>query len=144
MQAPGRSLYETLWRFGLTGAVGFIVDAGVLHLVIALAGANVYLARACSFTCAATTTWAINRAFTFSAPQRSARDLGAEWLAYFAASMGGGGVNYAVFALAVHWSPLLHEFPTIAVAIGTAAGMTFNFLMYARYVFSHRVGKEPL
>jgi putative flippase GtrA len=125
-------------RFGLTGALGFVVDAGVLHLMVALLQTNVYLARACSFTCAATATWSINRAFTFSAPRRSAQGLRAEWAAYFVASLGGGCVNYAVFAVAVHSSRLLHQFPTIAVAIGTLAGMVFNFVMYARYVFAGR------
>jgi putative flippase GtrA len=96
---------------------------------------NLFLARGCSFTCAATTTWLINRAFTFSAQRRPPRRLLAEWAAYFAASLGGGCLNYLVFAIAVRLSPWLHEFPTLAVGLGTLAGMTFNFLMYAKYVF---------
>jgi putative flippase GtrA len=121
--------------FGLTGALGFLVDAGVLHFMVSSWNTNLFLARACSFTCAATTTWIINRAVTFSATRRPSRHLVAEWGAYFVASLGGGCVNYAVFALAVHVSPLLYETPTIAVGIGTIAGTAFNFVMYARYVF---------
>lgn len=137
-----RSLRQTLLRFGLTGIVGFVVDAGVLHLIVMLWGTNLYLARGCSFTCAATTTWLLNRVFTFSASQRSAQGLFTEWTAYFIASLGGGGVNYLAFAIAVRLSPLLHRFPTTAVAIGTLTGMVFNFVMYARWVFRARPGKE--
>jgi len=123
-----------LW-FGLTGVVGFIVDAGVLHFMVTDWNANLLLARACSFTCAATTTWIINRFITFAAPRRKPRRLGAEWTAYFTASVAGGCINYLVFTLAVRLSPLLQHIPTIAVALGTLAGMSFNFLAYSRYVF---------
>ena len=126
---------RTLAWFGLTGILGFLVDAGVLHLLVTGWNTNLYLARACSFTCAATTTWMINRAVTFSATHRLARRLLAEWAAYFAASLGGGCLNYLVFAIAVRLSPLLHQTPVIAVGLGTLAGMSWNFLMYAKWVF---------
>jgi putative flippase GtrA len=123
-----------MW-YGLTGVLGFLVDAGVLHLLVTGWNTNLFLARGCSFTCAATTTWLINRVVTFSPRHRRPRPLLAEWAAYFAASVGGGCLNYLVFAVAVRLSPLLHQIPSIAVALGTIAGMAFNFLMYARVVF---------
>jgi putative flippase GtrA len=126
---------QTLVRFALVGAIGFLVDAGVLHMLVSLLGLNLLAARACSFVCAATTTWVANRVFTFTAVPRLGRALLGEWAAYFAASLGGGCVNYLVFAAAVHLSDALHDFPTVAVGIGTLAGMVFNFLMYSRYVF---------
>jgi len=130
---------RTLAWFGVTGAVGFVVDAGVLHLLVTRWNINLFLARVCSFTCAATTTWLINRSITFSTTHRPPRRLLAEWAAYFIASAGGGCVNYAVFVLAVHLSPALYETPSIAVGIGTLAGTAFNFVMYAKYVFrTHR------
>lgn len=134
--ALGSAQLRTLVWFGVTGVVGFLVDAGVLHLLVSGWDANLYLARGCSFTCAATATWLINRGVTFSvAPHRRRRRLLAEWVAYFSASLGGGCLNYLVFALAVRVSPLLHQIPSIAVGLGTLASMSFNFLMYARWVF---------
>jgi putative flippase GtrA len=121
--------------FGVTGVLGFLVDAGVLHVLVSTWNANLYLARGCSFTCAATATWLINRGVTFSARHRRPRRLLAEWVAYFSASLGGGCLNYLVFAIAVRISPLLHQIPSIAVGLGTLASMTFNFLLYARWVF---------
>jgi len=126
---------RTLLWFVFAGALAFLVDVGVLHLLSTGWNVNLFLARACSFTCAATTAWMLNRAFTFSANRKPPRGLLAEWTAYLAASLGGGCVNYAVFALGVRWSPLLYETPSLAVLIGTLAGMTFNFVMYAKYVF---------
>jgi putative flippase GtrA len=119
----------------VTGVVGFVVDAGLLHLLVSRWNTNLYLARGCSFTCAATATWLMNRRMTFPGEHRHRRRLFAEWLAYFSASLGGGCLNYLVFAIAVRTSPLLHEIPTVAVGLGTLASMTFNFLMYARWVF---------
>ena len=132
---PSRLQLRTLLWYGLTGVLGFLVDAGVLHLMVSDWNTNLFLARGCSFTCAATTTWLINRIVTFSSIHRQARQLVAEWAAYFVASLGGGCVNYVVFALAVHLSSTLYETPSIAVGLGTIAGTTFNFIMYARYVF---------
>jgi putative flippase GtrA len=126
---------QKLARFALVGALGFVVDASVLHLLVGLAGLGLLPARACSFVCAATTTWAANRMFTFSAVPRLGRALFAEWAAYFVASLAGGCVNYLVFAAAIHLSPALHDFPTIAVGIGTLAGMVFNFVMYSKFIF---------
>jgi len=127
---------RTLTRFGLIGVLGFLVDAGVLHLLVSLLGANLFLARLCSFTCAATTTWAINRVFTFSAIPRLRREMLAEWAAYFAASIGGGCINYLAFALLVYLSSSFRALPSAAVAIGTLAGTSFNFFMYSKYVFA--------
>jgi putative flippase GtrA len=139
---PSIQLRTLMW-FALTGALGFVVDAGVLHLLVTGWNVNLFLARGCSFICAATTTWMINRVVTFSAPQRAPHRLLAEWAAYLAASLGGGCVNYLVFAVAVRVSPWLHQFPTIAVGLGTLAGMAFNFLMYVRYVFRTHSGTAP-
>ena len=126
---------RTLAWFALIGFLGFLVDAGVLHLMVAAWNTNLFLARACSFTCAATTTWLINRVVVFSSTHRRPHRLLAEWAAYFVASLGGGCLNYLVFVIAVRASPLLHQIPSIAVALGSLAGTTFNFLVYSRYVF---------
>ena len=131
---PSVRLRTLVW-FGLTGVVGFMVDAGVLHFMVTEWNTNLFVARGCSFTSAATTTWIINRIITFAAPRHRPRRLAAEWTAYFTASVAGGCINYLVFALAVRLFPLLHRIPTIAVALGTLAGMSFNFLLYSRYVF---------
>src|SRR2546423_510705 len=53
-----------LLRFGVVGVIGFVVDAAVLTAAIAL-GLGPWLGRALSYLVAATTTFALNRAWTF-------------------------------------------------------------------------------
>jgi putative flippase GtrA len=96
---------------------------------------NVFGARAVSFLTAASTTWAANRALTFSAPSAVWVALCAEWLRYLVASLIGGAVNYGAFALAITFSTLVRQNPVIGVAIGSAAGMCVNYALYAGVVF---------
>jgi len=52
-------------RFALVGTIGFVVDASVLRLVVAIFAINLYAGRLVSFLAAATVTWLLNRTFTF-------------------------------------------------------------------------------
>jgi putative flippase GtrA len=72
-------LRKQLAWFGVGGVIGFVVDAGVVQLLVSKLGADPYSGRLFSFLCAATATWLFNRRFTF-------RDLGhytlfGEWTA---------------------------------------------------------------
>ena len=51
-------------RFGVVGTIGFVVDTAVLYAGLAL-GLGLYGGRAVSYLAAATTTWALNRVWTF-------------------------------------------------------------------------------
>ncbi|WP_431268985.1 GtrA family protein [Dankookia sp. P2] len=53
-----------LLRFGVVGIAGFVVDSGMLTVAIAL-GLGPWLGRVLSYLAAATTTFALNRAWTF-------------------------------------------------------------------------------
>ena len=71
------SLPTQFLRFGLVGAVGFLVDVGVLYAMHGL-GLDLYTARVVSFLAAATFTWLGNRFFTFGTPPRRAARLGGD------------------------------------------------------------------
>lgn len=118
-------------RFALVGAAGFVVDAGVLYAGVAL-GLGLYLGRACSYLCAATFTWALNRRFTFAA---SGPPGLAEWLRFVLANANGGIVNYLTYAALVSWGPGLIGHPVLAVAAGSLAGLGVNFAASERFVF---------
>jgi putative flippase GtrA len=49
--------------------------------------------------------------------------------------IGGGLVNYAVFALLVYQLSAVNEQPAWGVAAGSLAGMGFNFLSSRKMVF---------
>ena len=132
-----RVLRRTVIPFVLVGVIGFIVDAGTLHIIVALSGLPPLAARFFSFLLAAYTTWRLNRGFTFSDRSVGQGSLG-EWLRYLSASSVGAAVNYGVFAALVITLPLLANVQTYGVALGSLAGMAVNFSLYRLVVFPGR------
>ena len=74
--------------FALVGVVGFVVDASVLYMGIYM-GLGLRLGRVFSYLAAVTTTWALNRIFTFKAPSHRGSVVGVG--ALFSLSTGGRG-----------------------------------------------------
>jgi putative flippase GtrA len=130
---PGQML-----RFGIVGGIGFLVDAGVLTLMLAL-GLGPYSGRVVSFLAAATTTWALNRSFTFRRDSPSPTHPAGEWLAYLGLMVIGGLVNYGTYALAVAILDPVARHPVIGVALGSIAGMAINFWTSKTMVFERKV-----
>jgi putative flippase GtrA len=118
--------------FVVAGTVGFVVDAGVLQIALAL-GAGPYLGRLISFFCAVYGTWQINRRWTF--PGERTGSAWSEWWRYVYAMIFGGLLNLATYVIVIHtidagaWTPLL------GVAIGSIVGMVANFLTSKLWVF---------
>jgi len=119
-------------KFGLVGIVGLLVDMAVLYAGLAL-GLEFFAARIPSFLAAATTTWALNRAFTF----KGAADepLHRQWAKFIAANAFGGVVNYAVSVGLEANVAVVGAHPFLAVAAGSIAGMLFNFAASKHLVF---------
>lgn len=122
-----------LLRFGLVGAAGFVVDAGLLQTMVQWGGINPFLARLGSFMAAATATWWLNRCFTFCASNQAGPR---EWMRYIAAMALGGLVNYGAYAAMLLWLPLALRQPWLGVAFGSLAGMVVNYYTSSRFVFA--------
>ncbi|MEX3954893.1 GtrA family protein [Trinickia sp. EG282A] len=121
-----------LTRFLVAGVMGFLVDTGVLYLMLWL-GLGYFAGRAISFLCAVWTTWQFNRRYTF-APSRH-QSIWAEWWRYLAAMSAGGGVNYAAYSGAVSLLRPAPWLPVLAVAVGSVAGLVVNFATAKWWVF---------
>ena len=102
-----RDLLRRLWdrtvgrsqflRFGVVGVAGYAVDATVLTLLVEVSGLDPYSARVASFICAASTTWWLNRHFTFARnPQQK---LAHQWIGFLLVSTGGALLNYGAYVL---------------------------------------------
>lgn len=124
-----------VFRFGAVGAVGFVVDAGVLTLGL-LAGTGPWFGRLLSYLAAATTTYCLNRAWTFQAADRS-RPM-RDWGVFLVVNLVGFACNYGTYAALMTGVPLVAAFPVLGVAAGSLAGMAGNFLLSRRYVFRSR------
>ena len=128
-----RRIPKQLFWFGVGGAIGFVVDAGIVQLLVSKADANPYVARLFSFLCAATSTWLFNRRYTF--PDRGGHSLFGEWTRYMTAMSFGFALNYATYALVVFYSSFVHAWPSIAVAAGSLPGSLINFTGARQWAF---------
>ena len=128
-------------RFCIAGVIGFLVDAGVVQLLVSGFDADPYGARVVSFLCALTATWLFNRRYTFA--PRSDRGLLREWLHYAFAMLGGFVVNYGVYAAMVHWIPLVRAWLLIGVAAGSVGGLVVNYASSRWWVFRQAPPDRP-
>lgn len=136
------SLRDELVRFGMAGAVGFVVDSGILYLCVRFFGWDPYSGRALSFLAAVTTTWTLNRRFTFSDQTPQAR-LPRQYLRYVLGALTGGSVNYATYAVLVYNSDWVQTYLIVGIAAGSLAGMIVNFSVSKWWVFRRAEGGKP-
>jgi putative flippase GtrA len=124
---------KTLFRFLIAGGIGFVVDAGVLHLLLWFTPLGPYIGRAISIPSALLATWVVNRNFTFG---RSNRSLAAEGFRYGSVGLTSALLNYALFSSLLMTEPAVQ--PIIALTLASAAATAFSFFGYSRFVFRHR------
>ncbi|MFM0308877.1 GtrA family protein [Paraburkholderia sp. RL17-383-BIF-A] len=122
-------------RFTIAGAVGFVVDAGILYLALK-AGIGAYVGRAISFLCAVFATWQINRRYTFR--HATSQSVWREWIEYLLAMMLGGACNYGMYVVAMKLVPASALTPLLGVAAGSITGMVVNFTTARIWVFRHK------
>lgn len=135
LAAAGRahlSLLRALLRFGVVGVVGFLVDATVLYGGLWL-GLGPWLGRVLSYLAAATTTFALNRAWTFRDAARAAPLR--QWALFLLVNLAGFAANYGTYAALTAGLPLVAAHPVLGVAAGSLAGMAGNFVLSRRLVF---------
>ena len=124
---------QQLARFAAIGTLAFAVDATTLYFAREALGLGLYAGRVVSFLVAATFTWAMNRRFTF--PEARDAPMARQWLEFLTANGVGGLVNYGAYALLVTYVDVVAAHPTLGVAAGSLAGMSFNFGASRGWVF---------
>ena len=117
--------------FAAVGAVGFVIDAGILTVLMSVMGWGAYGARAISFATAVTATWWLNRRAVFRPTETPKR----EYSSYILVQIIGALINLGVFVLLIESAPPLLDWPVIPLAIGAVAGMIFNFFASRHFVF---------
>jgi len=119
--------------FAVVGAIGFLIDAGILTVLMTGFGIDHYTARAVSFTAAVTATWYMNRRWVFD--RRAVAMSGREYVSYATVQVIGSVINLAVFVAAIELVDGLVQVPVVPLAIGAAVALVFNFGASSRYVF---------
>lgn len=123
--------FHFFW-FAVAGALGFVVDAGVLYLLKGMLG--LYVARGVSFLCAVLATWLFNRSITFGT-SRSGHTRKNEFLIYLSLMVIGGSINYIIYALLIANYSFIATHPIIGIAVGSAAGMFVNLTTSRLFLF---------
>ncbi|MFP1732886.1 GtrA family protein [Lonsdalea quercina] len=118
-------LIKEIFLFGVVGALGFLIDSGVLYLLKSSIG--LYASRVISFICAVIFTWLLNRSFTFREKKKE-RKLSSEFINYFALMLIGGCFNIGVYYTMIQQSAFVQNMPVIGIAIGSIVGMIVNFI----------------
>lgn len=111
-------------RFCIVGAIGFLIDAGILQALVVGMDSNPYGARIISFLAAASGTWLLNRRYTFAVDKKPKTS---EWLYYMACMVLGALVNYGAYAFSITSWDIIAKQPWLGVAIGSIAGLGVNF-----------------
>jgi len=123
-------------RFGIVGGFGFVIDTSVFVLLNEVCGASPYVARAFSILTAMVGTWLGNRTLTFADRAASGkRGILHEWLKFAGANAIGNCLNYATFSAVVALAPPPFDNRYLALVVGTAVGLVFNFTLSKRLVF---------
>ncbi len=125
---------ERMLRFAVVGGTGFVVDAGLLFILIRDFGFDPFTARLISIFFAVLTTWRLNRALTFGA---SASSQASEGLRYVSVAAATACLNYAVYCLVLAlWRDMP---PVMAAVVATLTAMSFSYLGYSRFAFQGSV-----
>ncbi len=131
--AEKRHVAGQFLRYSMVGTVGFVVDSSMLYLAMYGFGLDPYSGRVLSFLVGVTTTWMLNRRFTFpAAPKESPRR---QWATFVAFMLLGASLNYATYAAIIYYGPDHPLTPLAGVAAGAIAGLSVNFTTSRLFVF---------
>ena len=122
-------------KFAAVGTVGFVVNAAAYWIGFNLLNLGDHGSWLFAFVPAVTFTWWGNRTFTFH--EHASRGAGAmfkEWARFVLTNGFGALVNYATYALLIHFAVNRYG----ALAAGVLAGLAFNFTLSKRMVFRSR------
>lgn len=118
-------------RFACVGAVGFVVDAGILTTLMQW-GWQPLLARLVSFPAAVATTWLLNKAWTFAAV--TARP-GGGYMRYSGIQIVGALINLGIFTMLITAFPASRAVPWVPLAAAALVALVFNYLATRHLVF---------
>jgi putative flippase GtrA len=112
-------------RFGLVGVAGAALHIGVFWLLQHMANLGNSPAWIVAFFAAATSTWAMNRTFTFQDRANDAQT--AEWLRYLAIAGAGAVAHFAAFHVVIRSIPLFAQHPALAIIPGSLSSFVVTY-----------------
>lgn len=128
-------------RFGMVGALGFVIDFSVTWVMLSIFGLFEYVANAIGFTVAASSNYALNRHWTWRSKNPNVR---IEFLKFLMVSLAGLGINSFVIFLCLLPGELSFEVAGLTIdnfwvakLVATGVVMIWNFLVNNYFTFRH-------
>lgn len=118
-------------QFGTVGLAGLVVDTATVYGLRGWLG--IYGAGIAAYGTGATTTWLLNRLWTFRG--QGSGPAHHQWARFVVANLGGFVLNRGTYMILVTFWPLAAQQPVIATSAGAVAGMFINFHLSRRLVF---------
>jgi putative flippase GtrA len=138
-----------LAKFMLVGGLNFLIDLGVLNLLIAVfqvsQGRSAVLFKAVAFGAAVTVSFFMNKFWTFGA--RSTAEALKEFIEFFVVALFGLALNLGFFSfvndfVGVRWGLPPATWANISALTAAALATAFNFIAIKLFVFK-KVSNEP-
>ena len=126
-------LKKELFRFGVVGGAGFVIDAGLVMIFYKSLEFNPLLSRVISMSVAIAVTVVLHRHWTFNYSR--AHSFYYQQLSYLATQGIGQALNFAIYAVLIGQGMLWQRWPFLAVAAGSTAAMMVTFSLSKWWVF---------
>jgi putative flippase GtrA len=105
-------------KFSVVGAIGAVVDFGILYLLHSILGFHIVLSNTCSFTTAVFSNFIWNRYWTY--PDSRSRPLSTQLSQFFIVNIVGWAINTGILLL------LRSPFTNLLVDIGSSLTIISN------------------
>jgi putative flippase GtrA len=120
-------------KFALVGALGFLVDSGILYVGLYFFDLGYYLGRLVSYLSAATVAWYFHRVFTFR--MHNGKNKKKQLFSFIVLNSIGGAANYLIYAFLIAGYVVFRRDPVLAVGVGALVGMFINYYVSKKIVF---------
>jgi putative flippase GtrA len=118
--------------FFLSGSVAFLVDAGILSLLVDFAKLDPFSARIIAIFCALVVSWLMHRRITFNV--RAAPTF-SEFLRFAAVSWSAAALNYALYSAILLMR--LTTLPLLALVLSSLTAAILSYIGFRLGVFRH-------
>lgn len=135
-------VFYELAKFVLVGGLNFLVNIGVLNLLIFIAsiasGPAFSVFKGTSFIAAVINSYLFNKFWTFGAGDK--KEAGKEFISFFIVSLIGFVINNVIASLIVNWigpqwGVAENVWANIGAIVAAFTGMSWNFIGYKFFVF---------
>lgn len=138
-----RLLYREIAKFGVVGALGFVVTEIGFNLLHFDAGLGLFTSNALATALATVVTFLGNKYWTYR--ERGNHSTARETVIFIALNAVGALIQYGCTWVAANGFDIHDKYLlNVALLVGIALGTLFRFLTYRRWVWAARAEAEPV